>query len=366
MEGNFADQHPKDEIHRPEDITAQGMDLAASLVRDLFVDFFGSLVPGFLFTVVSVPMVIWTGATLLPSAQGHWTAQSWPDFVPKSFLVALVIVISYVLGHMFSRRDPKIPDQKSIAHILCRNWGDLDRGVVQPNKFEREKFIVKSRKGLWSGLLRWFEINRKARALARCEGGQFPYSHLRTYLSERGLDHLARHIPWDGDSKEINKRSKVFINLLKIRIQYWNSRKCGDIIRNEAHVRMMSSVWFAARSLQQVYGILLIAVMIGAYFRHQWIPPWDFQPDFPFTIVVVLLALLVVFIVLRRAVIYFLHYQRVREIVYVLATAHASWHEGNVNVFEGFEVPKEEHSQARHQHSHDPSSARHDDLDRHK
>ncbi len=328
---------PELENHRPDDLTAQGLDLAASLVRDLFVDFFGSLVPGFLFTMITVPMIVWTGATLLGKTPGSGPDKSWVSAIPNSVLFTLLIVVSYVVGHMFSRRDPKVPDQKSLAYILRTNWDDLSRSVVQPKAADRDRFQVESGRGVAARIRSWFEIRRKARELAEGAGGQFPYSHLRTYLSKRGLDHLARHVPWDGDSEQIDQRSKLFINLLKIRIQFRSPRKCGDIVRNEAHVRMMSSVWFAAQLLQYVWVVLLAIVMASAYHRQQWSPIFKFSQGFPSSIVMVLVTLLICVTVLRRAIIYFLHYQRVREIVYVLATAHASLLDGNLKIFQGFD-----------------------------
>jgi hypothetical protein len=83
------------------------------------------------------------------------------------------------------------------------------------------------------------------------EGGQFPYSHLYEYLTERGLKHIADYVPWRGNEEGSHGlRTKMFINLLKIRLHYMVPLKCGEIVRNEAHIRMMSSVWYAASALR--------------------------------------------------------------------------------------------------------------------
>ncbi len=352
---------PPNENHRPEDVTAQGLDLAASLIRELFVDFLGSLFPGFLFTMFAVPMVLWTGAVLLGRGLPDWSGIAPPFQVPNSVLFSLLIVVSYVVGFVFSRRDPKVPDQKSLAYILRKDWRDIERAVVRPRPRRSEheldpetmgkaaRLFRRLNPGNWAIMRRWVEIaaewfpslkiKMESKKLARGEGGQFPYSHLREYLEARGLHHLAQHVPWRG-SGNIDRRSKLFINLLKIRLQCWNPRKCGDIVRNEAHVRMMSSSWYAARLLQEIYMLLLLALLLAAF---DWVP-FHFQAQFPWAIVVVLCALLIAATVLRRSVVMFLHYQRVREIVFVLATAHASWNEGNKEVFEGFEPAQPESS----------------------
>jgi hypothetical protein len=333
---------PPTDNHRPEDITAQGLDLAASLIRELFVDLLGSLVPGFLFTMFAVPMVIWTGAVLLRQNLTGWKTLSDLFAVPGYVLFSLIIVISYVLGFVFSRRDPKVPDQKSLGHILRKDWANVSRAVVRPreqkHKLQMSELSTAPEGGPLARKLHSFKVGRFTRELARSEGGQFPYSHLREYLSGRGLDHLARHVPWSGDGKSIDKRSKLFINVLKIRLQYWNSRKCGEIVRNEAHVRMMSSVWYAAWLLQLVYGALIAALLIYNYYQDRW----KIDDKAPWAIFVVLGVLLVAATAIRVAVVTFLHYQRVREIVYVLETAQASEWEGNKHIFEDFEPARQE------------------------
>jgi hypothetical protein len=140
------------------------------------------------------------------------------------------------------------------------------------------------------------------------------------------LDHLAKRVPWQGNSETIEKRSKMFINILKIRLQHWNPRQCVEIVRNEAHIRMMSSVWYAARLLQQVSLVLLVVAAV--------LCRWKEPALSEISLVVLTLFLGVEW--LRRAITTFLHYQRVREIVFVLESAHVAWREGCSYIFEGF------------------------------
>lgn len=330
------------QIQPPEGAPTEGLGLAASLIREFFVDFLGSLVPGFLFTMFAAPMAIWTGAEILHGPlKWQQVLSSVNSLGYAPFL--LILVVSYVLGCVFARRDPKVADQKSLAYILRKDWAGMSRGVVQPRaqdaKDHKAKLdgILKKK-----ALMRWLsflEFRQFTKHLAHSEGGQFPYSHLYEYLSSRGLDHLARHVPWQGVEESISKRSKMFINVLKIRVQSWNPRLCGDIIRNEAHVRMMSSVWYAAQQLQRVYIVILALLLLDGQYRGAWKLPTKLDPPLPSMVIIFasLITLLIAATLLRKAIVTFLHYQRVREIVYVLETAHFALRQGYKTIFEGLE-----------------------------
>lgn len=123
----------------------------------------------------------------------------------------------------------------------------------------------------------------------------------------------------------------MFINILKVRLQFSNQKECNEIIRNEAHIRMMSSVWYAALQLEQVYLVLLFLLLILSPFDNT-----TKSPEFRTTLIL-LVVLLAGAEWLRRMIITFLHYQRVREIVYVLETADTARRNGQANIFEGLE-----------------------------
>jgi len=191
--------------------------------------------------------------------------------------------------------------------------------------------ILRFAAGYWKQFGRRFEAWR----LASGPGGQFPYSHLYEYLTTRELHHLAAHVPWRGSDKEIDARSKMFINVLKIRLQFHNQKRCGEIVRNEAHVRMMSSMWFAAKQLEWVLGVLLVLMAAVSLLRGgRILPPY---PAGETLLACLLLLFLIAAQWLCGSILKFLHYQRVREIVYVLETAHTAWRAGQKDMFEGLE-----------------------------
>lgn len=303
-------------------------------VREFFVDFLGSLVPGFFFISLSAPLLTWLlwlfrDSVILQS--GSPLAVLPPLQLITSFrieLVSAVLVFAYVLGSVFFRQDPKIPDQESAAHVLANitDINEVGRLVIQPpaDEWDQQKEALKKR----APGEKLFTLDQ-AKKWATSEGGQYPYSHLKQYLERRGLGHLAEYVTWNwegGDSEEDKRRlkdirSKMFINVLKVRLQYCVPEKCSEIVRNEAHIRMMSSVWYACKALQKLYWWTLVAALLPICVIV--IETRSFRGLLPWSMQMVALALFsaVPAKLLRVRIKKFIHYQRVREIVFVLETA---------------------------------------------
>jgi multisubunit Na+/H+ antiporter MnhG subunit len=151
---------------------------------------------------------------------------------------------------------------------------------------------------------------------------EFPYRFLKTYLTERGLDHLSKIVPWTSSTAAT--RSKTFINLLKIRIQFFYPDKMGDILKNEGHVRLMSSIWHLFRYLKVlvISCIIMISLVIfnELYQKNNAANVSNIQ-----LLNLIYLGFLLLFSTLGKMIIEtFFHYQRVREVFYVLETAYTT------------------------------------------
>jgi hypothetical protein len=93
------------------------------------------------------------------------------------------------------------------------------------------------------------------------DAGGFPYINYNNYLIKRNLPHLAEMINWNYREG----RTKNQINRYKIKVQLFNQDAYGVLNRNESHIRMASSSWFASRFLQKVnflLGFLLSLVVV--------------------------------------------------------------------------------------------------------
>jgi hypothetical protein len=274
--------------------------LLLMIVREFIIDLLGSLLPGLLFVCFAGPLLcasvwlLWASiAAMLPN--GNAMPSFFVDLSAyKSYLTLFTLALAYVLGCIFYRLDPKTPDVRSAERILnnMKDENDLKRAAIQAERSTKDgRFHLKNE-----------------------PGAQFPYSHLYDYLRERELVHLARLVRWRGSTD--GGRTKMFINILKVRLQFSCPENCADIVRNEAHVRLMSSVWYAASTLVWVAGMAVIPGFAGVMVcyargvRSLWV--------YFIGLVLACGSVALGADVVQRAILRFLHYQRVREIVYVL------------------------------------------------
>ena len=171
-------------------------------IRDFIlpiVEFLGILVPGVIFIFAFIPAAIFPLANLLEVIEQN-SVQS--ALLGKELLTHLIspgfgtlfvlAVFSYVVGHLFFRQDPKIPDEHSFARVKKTI---KEEGPVRLGKKEKD-FNTKNNRPDKYNL-------------------EFPYRYLKEYLHDRGLYHLADMIPWSGNKPESYRlRTKHFINVL--------------------------------------------------------------------------------------------------------------------------------------------------------
>ncbi|MFI5098016.1 MAG: hypothetical protein ACHQT6_08610 [Candidatus Acidiferrales bacterium] len=281
-----------------------------SLLTDFYIDFLGSLVPGLLAIVTTATVLAWSANLLCHSivfAYLHSVAGFEPLAMPSLAdqigqwkdvglgpygNIGLLLVTAYVLGSIFYRQDPKVPDHKSARRI----WRD-------PNlsREDRERLAVQP-------------TSEQATDISEYDA-QFPYFFLREYLEGRGLEHLVKWVSWSGRDRSTWKyRTKMVINTLKVRLQFLLPHRCKDIVRNEAHVRMATSIWYASRWIIITSSIAL--VMAGLSTAGAILLRGLTQTALNvlgFDIFVLAFALF-----LKMKIERFIHYMRVREIVYVL------------------------------------------------
>lgn len=281
-------------------------------IREFVVEFLGGLIPGVAFLLALIPAfvlpVIAATGLLFPAFQ--WTAPTPSTAGPTSMGLLLLLVVpvllmflafAYIAGHLFYRQDPKDADRASFMRI--------------PRHINHDGMV---------------------RAVA---GGdipvEFPYHFLKQYLEDRGIDYLAAHVRWGpGDFK---RRAKHFANALKIRILIESPQSYGILARNEGHIRLSSSMWYVCRVLlwSATIGLAVyFAALIGTRLA-------DVQPAVAADPTFVLPLLVLAFSWLGKwAIERALHYQREREILFILETAHWLAISGKATkIFAGLEPP---------------------------
>ena len=261
-------------------------------IGELVVDLFGTLVPGVSFMVALVPAILVPVWALVvfdqDGADRAATVSTLPLLGSYLYVVLLAgfVVVSYMVGYLFFRQDPKVPDRRS---------------------------YMKVRKNL--------EYNGPVRAAGDNPSVEFPYLHLYEYLADRGFHHLAAHVPWKGEKSDTHhRRSKHFINSLKSRVAYFSPRSYRSLARNEAHVRLMCSAWYIGRALIRV-AVLGFAVGVSAAVATIYLGGGELAPIQLLGLLTPVLALGAA-IAVKSQVESALHYQRIREVFSVLQTAH--------------------------------------------
>ncbi|MBT8079522.1 MAG: hypothetical protein KJO31_13165 [Gammaproteobacteria bacterium] len=300
------------------------------------VEFLGILVPGIVFLTGLLPAAI---IPVVMSLRAHPEISRdlsgsifWiPDLGQASmFLVtAIFLIIAYVVGHAFFRQDPKVPDQHSFKKI--RN-NMIQRRTREKIKHEKVKFWnLRAKRKIGKDVRKTLVDDGPVRLLGEERRDneknqkpnkynlEFPYRYLYEYLHQRGLKHLAGLIPWRGsDPGTYEKRTKHFINLMKVRLEFVFPRQYTRIQRNEAHIRLMASIWYATRGLISIAKYIAISIIVLYVFYY----PSELRVAALSIAAASIATTCILAIVSMRQVENFLHYQRIREIVFILEAAH--------------------------------------------
>lgn len=203
--------------------------------------------------------------------------------------------------------------------------------------------------------------NYAAESKERCE---FPYDHLADYLKKRRLDHLVVLVPWrvyeetmpkhgPSDPKRVDAgaagadgpktvacaeyrqtpRSRVYVNILKLRLMQLHPGRCKEMVRHEADVRLSSGVWHAAGALRFVAAAGVAAFFVADVMRNN-LAPWSdwltrghwraFLAAY-FWGLAASAAVLLLALYFRRRIERLFHNQRMRELVCVLDTAFTAF-----------------------------------------
>jgi hypothetical protein len=316
----------------------------ANLLRDFGMEGLAILLPGFGFLAASIP-AFWVPLFCLLVAIDFNASDTkgQPEFFASvtrgvdlisgfhiEFFISIT-GISYMLGQIMFRRDPKVPDYKSFIKIHAQRptipqeivrWClrvigkdsrflvvyDGDEESTHEHNFLLRMWehlstikIIKKSHFYFDGMAR---PSPKTREITE-DMVEFPYNYLHAYLQERNFGDLQRLVYWSDNPRW---RSKYFINSLKINLEFLFPRDCRKIFMNEAHVRLASSVWYGCEYIRMlaIVGILMgIATNLFLHFAH---------PSFFLLPMVMLGASIVIQSSIERT----FHYQRCREVFYVL------------------------------------------------
>ena len=227
-----------------------------SAIQDFYLEFFGTLLPG----VIGVSSIVALGLAVCMAVGSRPLVFQVCKTMATSWEIGLLfLAFSYVIGAIAYRMTPKVPDTISSHRqwMATRNGTSKDEVGRLSVTFDESKAIPRG----WVERIR-FWWNREQWILHH--GGDnidYPYPNMRQYLCCRGLDNLARYIPWcagpGGYSfKDVFKKgicSKNYVNIIKQRLR--NSGRKSlilDMVRNECNIRMLSSIWYILRFVRKL------------------------------------------------------------------------------------------------------------------
>jgi len=267
------------------------------LIRELAIPFLGSLVPGtylwlgIIFSVVP-PIALLLGAFTINASGISFDLLSYLSKIMQNIRSGawiLFLVISYVLGAIVSKQDPKITDQKSFKRISKNFIGnDMDVGSVL--------------------------------ACTSVDNCEYPYPNFYNYAQKRGLDHLLPLIQW-GENP--GSKSKPYINKLKLHIELRSPTAYRTLVRNEAHIRLTNTVWHSSILLRYccIFGIF-VALLSFIISLSSLDPARPFHTIIRYTLSAVSFPAFTLLFseYIRVNIEKIFHWQRLREIFYVLET----------------------------------------------
>jgi hypothetical protein len=304
-----------------------GSRLYRLMSEEALIDLLGGMMPGVLFlattTVIVVPAVHFIvgimsptfGLTLGDAISGALAASRDTPSAIWFALFIVLLLLAYIVGHLFYRHDPRRPDQRSFRHLAreaqyrpplrLRWWSPRELWA-----FWKTPWVLCDKQKL-----------RDELACSTLEECLFPYPGYGDYLRKRKLDHLLEFALWVHEGRE---RSKNYINIIKIQLRYEHPERCGSVLRNEAHVRLASSTWYVSQALfwLSVILVLLLALLQLWSFRAAAVAAGGPGIASRFLVAALPASIVGVAALYARMVIEkFLHYQRLREVFFVLQTA---------------------------------------------
>ena len=315
--------------------SAEPSDSPRFMFQEYWVDFLGGLLPGTLF-LVSTTLAFFPLFVILFNISSLNFEVSFVDFL-LGFLVGIevtpgviwlalgiaFIALSYVLGHLFYRQDPKVPNQRSFRLL---NGRELQK--LKEDNDKRPDTDKWSDEEIKQTLL---QICQKDFACTSEDDCEFPFPFFHIYLRNRGLIYLESLVIWKND---FDYRTKNWINILKIRLKLYYPNRCSTIIRNEAHVRLATSTWYVGKAIRTSSKISLLGQALSVFLfiilKYKFLEENAITSNSEFVVNNI-------FALISSSTIYFmglhtmmrietfLHYQRQREVVHVLETAWAAF-----------------------------------------
>lgn len=311
-------------------------------ISDFFVDFFGALIPGIVFTAIFLTILINLALIILSICLNNLSTFEMQKlsiierilrvndlsnlFKQFYFLLFMIFIVSsYIFGFIFQRRGARLPDEKSFIRVYDPREGQSVHEIVfiEGNrvnkllsyfieKLNNNKYISKKLSKILLKLKVKESMKNTIQAL------HWPYKDLIKFLGNR-VPHLTKMITW-GKEKPPSRRE---INAIKEAIQFNFPDHYGPIARQEAHARLVSSIWFICRTFNRLSGTVFVILVLGLYTK-LYTSLSRYDQIFYITNVVINGMIFIVALWIKIIIEKTFHFQRVRELLLILNSAYLS------------------------------------------
>ena len=254
---------------------------------------------------------IWISSSYLKNKKRMWQIEKKPNH--RIFMYAL----------------KRIKHEYIIINAICFILNPFLKKCDESNRFIEKRSIIEK---MYSTFL--LDIDLKV---------DYPYTHLRDYLINNGMNDLAAFVTWDSKS---GRRTKAFINDILSTLTENQYLGMKQVKKREAHIRFMNSAYHSQLYLFICSLIVFVSVFLLYLSRYIWlitmgykIKSFSLEKDGPlvftiqrffnytsrivdykslFIIMCISAGYMLFFAVTRKLILGNYHYQRIHEIVYLL------------------------------------------------
>ena len=341
-----------------------------SVVQKFYIEFMGSFIPGFVFlSLMTITGAFFCNVFFKFTFDKYFDKLSY--VLSNWYAVTFLLVFAYIVGAVLHRKTPKRPDRIASFRQYCmsnseeRKYLAVQYSTEPPfsflgfckyhikqqalknaaNKVENQQPETKTTKeaenqqpktkatnGFGSQILNYilFNLFKETYVEAICPNAGYPYPNLKNYLKHRKKDNLAKYVTWSEDREDkedkedkekYDAKSKLAINDFKALImQFGSDKQQSGLARNEAHIRLLTSIWYGMLYLKRVLFLMTFVWLFGVLLQENLSPRISFINfhDFSYSLIVGLLAMITAISWIKSGIESSLHYVRTREVVLIL------------------------------------------------
>ena len=332
-----------------------------SVVQKFYIEFMGSFIPGFVFlSLMTITGAFFCNVFFKFTFDKYFDKLSY--VLSNWYAVTFLLVFAYIVGAVLHRKTPKRPDRIASFRQYCMSNSEERKYLAvqysteppfsflgfckyhikqqalknaankvenqQPetnaaNKVENQQPETNVKNSFGSQILNYilFNLFKETYLEAINPNAGYPYPNLSNYLKHRKKDNLAKYVTWPDDEEKYDAKSKLAINDFKALImQFGSDKQQSGLARNEAHIRLLTSIWYGMLYLKRVL-LLITFVWVAGVLLQKNIPSrmsFIIFHDFSYSLIVGLLTMITAVSWIKSGIESSLHYVRTREVVLIL------------------------------------------------